>query len=268
MRCLITGGAGFIGSHLVDLLVEIGNTVYVWDNLHRWKNTDTYHFNDKANYATVDITDTNLMFHPPLDAIFHLAAIPRLQHCYDSIEKALEVNYQGTVNMANLAIYKGTRFNHVSSCAIYEPYLNEYSYSKYLAESYIEYLRKQRSDTRTYNIARLGNVYGPREYDTLITKLKNSPYDIIQVNGDGKQKRNFVHVEDVVLGLLTMNEFHNVTCDFGNQVYSVNKLVKMFGKTPDYQSIPIPEMYKVKLNIKKTYHDIGWKPYKKLKDYV
>ncbi len=273
-KILVTGGAGFIGSHLVDELVDLGHDVTVWDNLHMFENINTYDFNPNAKYAVVDVTKKYIKWNGY--HIIHLAALSRLKHCHHDIVQTLEVNYAGTVAMANLAVKKDAHFTHVSSCVVKEPNLNEYAYTKAMAETYIEYMRQQHkgSPWLSFNIARLGNVYGPRQYDTLISTIINKKtsdnYNVpsIRVHGDGKQKRDYIHVDDVVRGLIKIMSYKDVTCDFGHEVLSVNKLVQMFNCTSTFVKVPIPEMYKVKLNKKKTYKTIGWKPSFKMKDYV
>ena len=148
-KCLVTGGAGFIGSHLVDRLLKNNNQVVVIDNESAEANEEFYH-NPHAEYHTVDIRnmdDCSVLF-SGVDTVFHLAAHSRIQIAMENPQECLETNIQGTVNMLECARQAGVRrFVNSSTSSVYglknEPplqevmpthCLNHYSASKRSAE--------------------------------------------------------------------------------------------------------------------------------------
>ena len=215
MKALVTGGAGFIGSHVVDLLVEKQHQVIVVDNLTTGKKEN---INEKAKLYEIDIRDERLgvVFkeeHP--EVVVHLAAqisVPR------SIEDAFldeSVNVAGTLHILELMRkYGAHKIVYSSSAAVYGDPLflpvevehpctpvSPYGTSKYLAEEYIKLY--QRMYGIEYTILRYANVYGPRQIaegeagviSVFIDRLK-AGRDLV-INGDGKQTRDFVYVRDV-----------------------------------------------------------------------
>jgi UDP-glucose 4-epimerase len=221
-KVLVTGGAGFIGSHLVEKLVQEHNKVTVLDNLSSGK---------KQNLATVigdiDLVEGDIREYEAVtralndvDVVVHLAALISVP---DSVGRPLiyhEINTTGALNVLQQSALKGVKkFIYASTCAVYgEPTkipikehrqlmpLSPYATSKLCAEEYC----------RTYDrigkinsiILRFFNVYGPRqsfsEYSgaisTFIERIRNGQPPIIY--GDGEQTRDFVHVDDVVNSIM------------------------------------------------------------------
>jgi UDP-glucose 4-epimerase len=223
-RVLVTGGAGFIGSHLVDALVNRGYEVTILDNLSsgRVKNIETHLNNRMVQLVKGDLRsiDTVKEASTDVDAVFHLAAITSVPYSVENPEITKEVNAKGTRNLLDASIVSNVkRFVYVSSCSVYgEPrYLpvdedhpldpiSPYAESKIIGEDYCrEFYDAHELGTVTL---RLFNVYGSRqidnEYSGVMTKFIRS---ITQgkppiIYGDGKQTRDFVHVRDVVQALL------------------------------------------------------------------
>ena len=122
MKCIVTGGAGFIGSHLVDRLVNDGHEGQVWDSLI---SGDRYNVNSKAQLVECDITGNYearkvLMSEFNPDVVFHLAAMPRVQPSIEDPIKYHNANVNGTLNMLNLCVECGVKkFVFSSSSSVY-----------------------------------------------------------------------------------------------------------------------------------------------------
>ena len=215
---LVTGGAGFIGSHLVDELVALSHTVTILDNL----STGTCIKNKKAYFEYIDINNTDSLNHRlrgcRYDYIFHLAAQVNLRKSIQDPFEDAYTNVLGTINILNIAkISDAKKFIFVSTGgAMYDeksemPW-NEtstikpqspYALSKYCAEQYVNLLCPC-----PYAIMRLSNVYGPRQNAKgeagvvaifIDNILKNKPLTIF---GDGTQTRDYIYVKDVVDALI------------------------------------------------------------------
>lgn len=233
---LITGGAGFIGSHLADLFLRSGYTVYVLDNLSTGKMENLENASDSPNFrfirgdVTRDLSDvlggSALGGGPPVTAIFHLAARVDVT---TSLEKPMDdarTNYIGTINVLDYAIkndIKSVIFS--SSAAVYgdtkdlpvsedddtKP-LSPYGLNKLASENL---LRIYRENFRIRTAAlRFFNVYGPRQdpgspYSGVISKFMDWAREgkPLIIYGDGKQTRDFVYVEDVAMALYSA--YHN-----------------------------------------------------------
>lgn len=234
---MVTGGCGFIGSHLVDSLVEMNHDVVVIDDCSA--NNDQFYFNSKATYHKIDVCDTIKVAQlvDGCDYIFHLAAESRLQNSIINPKRAIEVNIGGTLSVLEACRHnkvKGLIFSSTSS--IYglptsfpitenfsENCLNPYASTKYAAELLI----------RNYNelhgvkscILRYFNVFGERAPTkgpyALVTgifsrqKKNNEPLTVV---GNGKQKRDFIYVKDVVAAniacMQNWNDSVNSACVF------------------------------------------------------
>lgn len=219
-RVLVTGGAGFIGSHVVDRLIAEDLEVIVLDNLQGGKLNNIQQHKGKENFRFVlgDVRDLNLVgdLVRDVDAVFHYAALISIVRSMEDPALVNDVNVNGTLNLLKASLDSGVkRFIFASSAAVYgdtenlpikeksdlNP-LSPYGVSKLAAESYAEVFYKA-FGLRTVCL-RFFNVYGTRQvngpYSGVITQFmdrlsKDLP---LVIEGDGEQTRDFVHVRDVV----------------------------------------------------------------------
>ena len=221
MIALVTGAAGFIGSHLVDELVSQDHRVIIIDNLTTGtpSNLTTYHNHPLVTFFQKSVTEnlSEVFSHNAIDCIFHLAAIPNVQFSIDHPTQTHETNVNGTLNLLeNARKYKTQRFIFSSSAAVYgEPKqiptsescetnpLSPYALQKLISEEYLK-LYTELYGMETV-VLRYFNVYGSRQnakqnYAGLIPKFidKINHNKTITINGDGSQTRDFVHVSDAI----------------------------------------------------------------------
>lgn len=231
MRIVITGAAGFIGSHLADHLLAQGHEVIGVDNLATGSRANVAHLGGKRAFRliTQDVGEP-LSIDGPVDQIYHLAS-PASPQTYGRMKLAtVKANSQGTWNLLELAVEKGARFLLASSSGIYgeipAPQKEEhpglvnpvgirsmYDESKRFAETVTMSFHRERSaDTR---IVRIFNTYGPRTslkdgraiVNFILQALKNEP---LSVYGDGTQTRSLCYVSDMVRGIAAAmaSDFH------------------------------------------------------------
>ena len=251
-KVLVTGGAGFIGSHMVDQLVNKGYAVRVIDNLSTGSLTNIKPLveNGKIDFVKGDIRDTSLVKQTikDVDVVFHFAAITSVPFSVENPQVTYETNVAGTLNLlASCARQKVSKFIFISSCAVYgEPkYLpvdekhpkcpiSPYAESKLAAENYCLGFHERQLCCSI--VLRLFNVYGPRqglnEYSGVITRFierakKKMP---LVVYGDGSQTRDFVNVHDVVDAVLASMEKREAEGEVFNigsgKPTSINELAK------------------------------------------
>ncbi len=286
MKCLVTGGAGFIGSHLVDCLLEDGYEVIVLDNFAtgRSENLAQHHGSPHFNLQQIDITDGEAIqpyFHD-VERVFHVAALANI---VPSIKQPMDyhrVNVDGTVNVLEAARLAGVkRFIYTASGSCYgipdsipTPETADikpkypYALTKYLGEQYVLHWGK------VYKLPvlslRLFNAYGPRCRTTgaygavfgvfLAQKLHNRPFTVV---GDGTQVRDFTFVTDVVdaLVMAAESDISNEVMNVGSgNTYSVNYLVELL----DGEVVHIPkrpgEPDCTQADISKIRKMLGWEP--------
>jgi nucleoside-diphosphate-sugar epimerase len=248
---LVTGGAGFIGSNLVDALLKQGLRVRVLDNFSTGRKTQ---LNPGAELHTADIRDGNVIrpAFEGVDCVFHVAAMARVPL---SIEKPVEthlVNVVGTLNVLVAARDAGVRrvvFSGSSSVYGNQPILplredmapnplNPYALQKLTGEQYTR-LFHQLFGLETLTL-RYFNVYGPRmadegAYVTVISVFRRAraQREALTIHGDGEQTRDFTHVRDVVrANLLAMNapvaDGRALNIGRGRNV-SVNRIAEIIG---------------------------------------
>ena len=221
MKIIVTGGAGFVGSHLIELLIKNGHFPIIIDNLNTGKLKYIKKFVDagKADFIKLDIRNfSKLMKLPKCSAVIHLAAIASVIESIDNPSFVNDVNVNGTLNMLEFCRKKKIKkFIFTSSAAIfgnYESKITEssptvpttvYGSSKLTGEQYCRIYSELFGITTI--ILRPFNIYGPRQNDTyagVITKfmdrLKKKKPPIIF--GTGKQTRDFIHVYDVAKAFL------------------------------------------------------------------
>jgi|688.fasta_scaffold13682_5 UDP-glucose 4-epimerase len=240
MKCLVTGGAGFIGSNLVDSLIDQNNEVVIWDNLSTGKKEN---LNPKARFFRYNVSEEHDL--EKFDVIFHLAAEPRIQPSFQKPVLTHESNVTGTLKILEYAAKTQAKVVFAGSSSVYHDiYANPYSFTKHVGEEYCALFN------RVYGvsvaIARFFNVYGHRQLDegayaTVIgifaKQFKNKLP--LTITGNGEQRRDFTHVQDIVSGLIAMSKQHHNATVFNlgtGKNYSINELAKMFKH--DYVYIP------------------------------
>jgi UDP-glucose 4-epimerase len=248
MKVLVTGGAGFIGSHLVDRLVQEGHEVVIVDNLSTGKRR---HLNRAARFCKLDIQSWRLervFRNERPNIVMHLAAQMDVRKSVEDPIFDAQVNVLGTLNVLQQAIKHGVRKVVFSSSggAIYgeqEIYpvpeshvtrpLSPYGISKFCGEQYLSYY--QRVSGLQIVSLRYANVYGPRQdpdgeagvVAIFIQKLLNNEQAI--VNGNGRQTRDFIYVDDVVeANLAVMGQETQGTYNVGTgEETSINDLLRI-----------------------------------------
>ena len=293
MRCLVTGGAGFIGSNLVDRLIDNGHEVVILDNLSIGKEEN---INSKAEFYQYDITIRGVSMRNgwkkhKYDVVFHLAAKARVQ---PSIEDPIEyhkVNVNGTLNMLKFCVDTGVkRFIYSSTSSVYgdtkyvptsenstlNP-MSPYALQKLIGEQYCKLF----SDLYKLETVclRYFSVYGERQplegAYSLVTGifinqiLNKKP---LTINGDGKQRRDFTYVDDVVTAniraFILKTKFNGDIFNIGNgSNRSVNELAVMMvglpnhaGAYPRIHRPPVIEPEETLADNFKAWEILRWKP--------
>ena len=291
-KIIVTGGAGFIGSHLVDKLLKSNFKVIVIDNFSTGKinNLKLSKKNKKLKIVNANIANKNKIKKYFLNThiVFHLAAIAEIVPSIENPEEYFETNVKGTLNILELVRSNNiSKIVYAASSSCYgipkkfptdekEIIDTKYPYAltKYLAEKMIVHW------SNVYGInfmsLRLFNVYGPRARTSgtygavfgvfLAQKIANKPYTIV---GNGRQKRDFVFVDDVVnafikSGLLNVkNEILNIG---SSNTYSINYLVTLLGGKKVFLPKRPGEPDCTFANINKAKRVLKWTPKIKLKE--
>jgi len=277
MRALITGGAGFIGSHLADHLLDRGDQVVLLDDLSTGRVTNIEHLNDRtgAEFVLGSILDTELVDEAVarVDAVFHLAAAVGVNLIVEKPLESLMTNIRGTETVIEMAHKYDKRLLVMSTSEIYgkntsdslseeddrilgSPLKSRWSYSEAKAiDEILAYTYWREKGLETV-IIRLFNTVGPRQtgsYGMVIPRfvgqaLRNEP---ITVFGDGNQTRCFCHVGDVVEGLVALSEhpeaFGKVFNLGGGEEVSIRELaervIELAGSQSSLEFIPYDTAY-------------------------
>lgn len=285
MRCIVTGGAGFIGSHLVDKLIEQGDEVIVIDNFNTGKESN---LNRKAKLwrkkdgigegclETFFLQGGDVP-KPPIDVIYHLAARARIQPSFKNSLGTYVDNSTGTIIALEIAKKYKSRFVYAGSSSVYHDiFANPYSYTKWLGEQHCILYNKHYSVPIA--IARFFNVYGPRQIETgemaTVIGIFERQYregKPLTVTGDGKKRRDFTHVNDIVSGLIAMSkeDWHASVFDLGtNNNHSILEVAQMFKSDIEFIPERPGEAETTLASIKYSKKMLGWKPIVKLEDYI
>ena len=294
MKYAVTGGAGFIGSHLVKNLVGHGNELIVIDNLNTGKKKNIEKFSEKIDFFEVDIRDFNAIedILKNVDGIFHEAALASVQDSFRIPDEFFDVNVKGTENIFKIGKKLGIKVVYASSSSVYgnpiqvpikesdgkNPF-NPYAKTKLEADKLAE--KYARNGLKVIGL-RYFNVFGPgqsKEYAGVIKLFLERIQQGLPplINGDGLQVRDFVYVDDVVnANMLAMEsnvngEFFNIGT---NSVVSVLDLATMIIKFSGLKLKPIHRQ-DVPGDVKATQADITkakmmlkWKPTTSLKDWL
>ena len=283
-KIIVTGGAGFIGSHLVDKLLDIGHKVVVLDNFSTGRKENLNHVNGKIKLVEcdLDIKGDWIKEFKNTDWVFHLASLADIVPSIQNPEGYFRSNVDATFYVLEAARHANIkRFIYSASSSCYGipgkyPTPEEsdikpqypYALAKRMGEELVEHW------AQLYNLPaislRFFNVYGTRSRTSgtygavfgvfLAQKLANKPYTIV---GDGNQTRDFTYVTDIVSALIAtaesdkVNKIYNVGSD---TTVSVNKIVELLGgdkvnipKRPGEPDCTYADISKIK-------RDIGWHP--------
>ena len=285
MRALVTGGAGFIGSHLTELLIAHGHEVIVVDNLNsgRLANLSRVHNHPAFSFHSIDIRDLSLLepLFEDVEWVFHLAGLADIVPSIENPRDYFEVNVDGTFNVlecAKKARVKRVIYAASSSCygipEIYPtpetaPASPQYPYAltKYLGEELVMHWAKVYElpaiSLRLFNVygprARTGGTYGAVFGVFLAQKLHAKPFTVV---GDGKQTRDFTYVTDVARAFARAAESSLVGEIFNvgsSNHYSVNQLVDLLEGPVVYIPKRPGEPDCTFANISKIHSRLGWK---------
>lgn len=284
MKSLVTGGAGFIGSNLVDELIKRGHFVIVLDNFSTGSKSNLKHHKKKnIKIINIDISKKNLdKYFKGVDYVFHLAALADIVPSIEKPDIYYQANVFGTFNAVQSSIKsKVKKFIYAASASCYgfpkkfptsekENIKTEYpySFSKWQGEELVMHWAK------LFNLPaislRFFNIYGPRSRTSgaygavfgvfLAQKIAKSPLTIV---GNGKQTRDFLHVKDLVKAIIKAayskrtSKIYNVA---GGKEVTVNKIAKLVGgkkinipKRPGEPDRSLGDISKIK-------KELNWKP--------
>ncbi len=288
MTYLVTGGAGFIGSHIVEALLSRGDAVRVFDNLSSGKREN---IPNGAEFIEGDIRSLNALKSAcvGVDGVFHLAALPRVQLSIDKPLETNEVNITGTLNV--LLASRDARVRRVIYTASSSAYGNQptlplhegmkpnpmspYGLQKYVGEEYAK-VASLCWGLETVSL-RYFNVYGPRlafegAYVTVIAVFlqQKKRGETLTITGDGTQTRDFTYVDDVVAAnLLAMESAKIGKGDVMNigagDNHTVNEVAQLIGGPTTHIS-PRIEPHDTLADICRAKELLGWEPQVKFQD--
>jgi UDP-glucose 4-epimerase len=278
MKIMVTGGAGFIGTNLVKRLLADGHQVTVLDNYDTGTPTNEQ---PGALYYKLDVQQISLV-NESYDLCFHLAALSRVQPSFADPAETFRVNVSGTSAVCDWARKKNIKVVYAgSSSRWHDPYQSPYAMYKYLGE---EVCKMYRVIYKTkVEIARFYNVYGPFEAvggdkANVIGIWRQQVLDgqKITIVGDGEQRRDFTHADDIVDALIRIgmsDESHEDAWELGTGInYSVNEVYQMFKDRFGVECVYIPDQPG---NYRKTLREnddslnrLGWSPSDRLRQYI
>jgi len=288
LRVVVTGGAGFVGSHLVDRLIARGDNVIVVDNFFTGRKENVMHHFGNPNFELIrhDVVEPLLL---EVDQIYHLACPASPVHYKFNPVKTIKTNVVGTLNMLGLAKRVGARFLLTSTSEVYGDPLQHPQVETYwgnvnpigVRSCYDEGKRTAETLTMDYHrganvevrIARIFNTYGPRMCiddgrvvsNFVAQALRKEP---LTVYGDGKQTRSFQFVSDLVEGLMRLMEGEHVgPFNLGNPgEFTMLELAKVVQETIDpnakieFRPNTEDDPHKRKPDITKAKELLGWEP--------
>jgi UDP-glucose 4-epimerase len=275
-KVLVTGGAGFVGSHLCEELVKRNYQVTSLDNYYMGSSANHVEGVRYINGTTVDIKKL-VDFEP--DYIYHLGEYSRVEQSFDDIEVVYEFNKQGTFSVLEFARKVGCKIIYAGSSTMFgdgglgrsqSPYAWTKASNTELVENYGTWFNIP------YAIVYFYNVYGKREisqgkYATLIAlfcrKMANN--ETLTVVKPGTQQRNFTHISDIISGIILVGE-NGYGDEFGigsPESYSILEVAKLFSDKVEFLPERPGNRMAADVMVEKT-KQLGWEPKVRLSDYV
>jgi len=286
MKCLVTGGAGFIGTNLIKRLLKDGHKVVSLDNYSTGKKENEQ---QGCLYFDVDLckVEDYSFFMDKLDTIYHIGALARIQPSLQKPSPHIKNNFISTLNVLEWARVKGNIpvVYAGSSSKHHGLYGSPYAWSKFSGEELCR-LYSSVYDVPT-SICRFYNVYGPHQledgpYCTVVGVFMNQYKDgkPLTITGSGEQRRDFTHVDDIVDGLVRVNRAMHGEVDMryageefelGRGVnHSMNEVADYFGKDYPREYIPARdgEYDRTLCEDKKAHELLDWNPIINLDDHI
>ncbi|CAN4093059.1 unnamed protein product [Withania somnifera] len=288
LRIVVTGGAGFVGSHLVDRLIARGDSVIVVDNFFTGRKENVMHHFGNSRFELIrhDVVEPLLL---EVDQIYHLACPASPVHYKHNPVKTIKTNVVGTLNMLGLAKRVGARFLLTSTSEVYGDPLEHPQKETYwgnvnpigVRSCYDEGKRTAETLTMDYHrgagvevrIARIFNTYGPRmciDDGRVVSNFVAQALrkEALTVYGDGKQTRSFQFVSDLVEGLMRLMEGEHVgPFNLGNPgEFTMLELAKVVQETIDpnaqieFRPNTEDDPHKRKPDISRAKELLGWEP--------
>jgi len=291
MRILVTGGAGFIGSHLCERLLSEGNEVIALDNFFTGRRENIVHLLDNHQFELIrhDVTEPILL---EVDQIYNLACPASPVHYQYNPVKTVKTSVMGAINMLGLAKRVRARIFQASTSEVYgdplvhpqtEDYFGNvncignrscYDEGKRVAETlFMDYHRQNGVDTR---IVRIFNTYGPKMMENDGRVVSNFIVQALRgedltIYGTGEQTRSFCYVDDLVEGFIrlmnTEAEDIHLPVNIGNPgEFTMNELAtevgKAIGKDINIKNLPLPQddPKQRQPNIERAKNLLGWSP--------
>jgi UDP-glucuronate decarboxylase len=289
MRILVTGGAGFIGSHLCERLVDEGHEVICLDNFFTGRRENIFHLLDNARFELLrhDVIEPILL---EVDQIYNLACPASPIHYQYNPVKTVKTSVMGMINMLGLAKRVRARILQASTSEVYgDPLIHPqpeaywgnvnpigirscYDEGKRIAETLMmDYHRQSKVDTR---IARIFNTYGPRMLENdgrvvsnfVVQALRGQP---LTLYGQGDQTRSFCYVDDLVKALIKLmnTDALNDPVNLGNPTeFTIKELASLVKEVCEskselvYVSLPEDDPKQRKPDISRAQTLLGWQP--------
>jgi UDP-glucose 4-epimerase len=281
-KCLVTGGAGFVGTNLVKRLLNDGHQVVVFDNYSTGFRENQV---KGVRYGDIDIRESFSNWAEDVDVIFHMAALPRIGPSFDNPTEVVNVNVNGTANVLEYARLRSVPVIYAGSSSFWGGvYKNPYTFSKWQGEELCKLY--ERIYGLNVTVCRFYNVYGNHmptegEYRTVIPifleQYKNG--EPLTITGDGEQRRDFTHVDDIVdamVRVVKLNKWGS-TYELGiGENHSINELAEMFrfGELP-HDTPPTKYIDSIPGEVRNTLckselarKKLRWKPEVNLKEWI
>ena len=284
MNCLVTGGAGFVGTNLIKKLLKEGHEVVSLDNYSSGLKENEQEYCKYIDIDLCDVKDYSDYVGKP-DVIFHMAALARIQTSLRAPRHHIINNFESTLNILDWSKEQGgIPIVYAGSSSKHHGVTNSpYSWVKWSGEE----LCKLYSDVYGLNttICRFYNVYGKHhlrigDYATVVGIFEEQYHNAkdLTITSDGEQRRDFTHVDDVVDGMIRVMRamfgevdmfYHGTEFELGRgKNYSINEIAEMFGGKRNYIDSIKGEVRDTLCTDELTKEMLEWKPKRNVEDWI